>query len=174
MNRIPGKTIASSSCEVTEHLKTVWEFWYPSGTGPPLSAKEFLILFVNVCVLCRTKTLLCKRHWCRSRRPCLYPIMGGNESGQSHVDIVPGSTADRLTALGPWVKTEIIIVNWLIAQFMEDWWLLNLSYDQCLTWWDRASLSVQNMTKIKHHANLLFNQALYDLFLLWKTKCDFL
>lgn len=119
---------------------------------------SWFCLSMCVCVLCRTKTLFCKRHWCHSRRLCLYPIMGGNESGQSHVDIVPGSTADRLTALGPWVETEIIIVNWLIAQFMQDWWLLNLSYDQCLTWWDRASLSVQNTTKIKNHANLLFNQ----------------
>lgn len=100
VNGILGKTIASSSCDVTGHLETVWEFWYPSGIGQPHSAKEFLILFVDVCVLCRTKTLFCKRHWCCSRRSCLYPIMGGNESGQSHVDIVPGITADRLTAFG--------------------------------------------------------------------------
>lgn len=88
--------------------------------------------------------------------------MGGNESGQSHVDIVPGSTADRLTALGLRVETGIIIVNWLIAPFMGDWWLLYLSYDQSLTCSDRVSVvSVQNTTKI------LKNHKFFSLFTLF-------
>jgi len=60
VNGNPGKTIASSSCDVTGYLETVWEFWYPSRIGQPHSAKEFLILFVDVCVcMCFEGQRLC-------------------------------------------------------------------------------------------------------------------